>query len=181
MTFTETGLAGAFVLDINPSEDERGFFARSWCSDEAAARGLESRMVQCSISSNARKGTLRGLHYQVAPFQEAKLVRCTAGAIYDVIVDLRPGSPTRCRYVGVELSAANHRTLYVPKGFAHGFLTLMDESEVFYQISEFYHPDAQRGVRWNDPAFAIAWPAPPAIISPRDATYADFGADKEAP
>jgi len=180
MTFTETELPGAFLLDIAPSADERGFFARSWCSDEAAAHGLNPRVVQCSISSNARKGTLRGLHYQAAPFPEAKLVRCIAGAIYDVIVDLRPGSATRGRYVGVELTAANHRALYVPEGFAHGFLTLMDGSEVFYQMSEFYHPETARGVRWNDPAFAIAWPAPPAIISPRDAAYADFAAGEEA-
>jgi len=174
--FTETELAGAFVLDIAPSADERGFFARSWCCEEAAAHGLNPRVVQCSISSNVRRGTLRGLHYQAAPFAEAKLVRCIAGAIYDVIVDLRDGSPTRLRYFGVELSAANHRALYVPEGFAHGFLTLMDGSEVFYQMSEFYHPEGARGLRWNDPAFGIAWPAAPAVISPRDAAYPDFAA-----
>jgi dTDP-4-dehydrorhamnose 3,5-epimerase len=174
MTFTETALRGAFIVDVQPHEDERGFFARTWCVREFEDHGLNPRLVQCSFSSNTRKGTLRGLHYQAAPFAEAKLVRCTKGAIYDVIVDLRPGSPTRGRHVGVELTAANHRALYVPEGFAHGLLTLADDTEVLYQISEFYHPDASTGVRWNDPAFGIDWPARPAVISARDAAYPDF-------
>lgn len=174
MVFTETPLIGAFLLDIEPHGDERGFFARSWCHDEFAAHGLNPRLVQCSISRNRLKGTLRGLHYQAAPYAEAKLVRCTMGAIYDVIVDLRPGSATRSRYFGAVLTADNHGALYVPEGFAHGFLTLADDSEVLYQMSEFYRPEAARGVRWNDPAFGVAWPDFPVVISDRDASYPDF-------
>jgi len=180
MVFSETGLPGAYVVDIEPRIDERGLFARSWCQEEFGAHGLQTRLVQCSISRSDRRHTLRGLHYQAAPHAEAKLVRCTTGAIYDVIVDLRAGSPTRGKYFGAELSAANHRALYVPEGFAHGFLTLADQSEVFYQMSEFYHPEAARGVRWDDPAFGIVWPARPAVISDRDATYADFDGSKGA-
>jgi dTDP-4-dehydrorhamnose 3,5-epimerase len=174
MVFTETGLPGAFLLDVEPHGDERGFFARSWCHDEFAAHGLNPRLVQCSISRNRLKGTLRGLHYQAAPYAEAKLVRCTMGAIHDVIVDLRPGSPTRCRYFGAVLTADNHRALYVPEGFAHGFLTLAGDSEVLYQMSEYFHPEASRGVRWNDPAFGVAWPGSPIVMSDRDSTYPDF-------
>src|SRR5262245_60677259 len=161
MIFQNTPLAGACLLEIEPHCDERGFFARSWCRDEFAAHGLDTRLVQCSISRNRLKGTLRGLHFQAAPHAEAKLVRCTMGAIYDVIVDLRPGSPTLCRHYGAMLTAENHRALYVPEGFAHGFLTLADESEVLYQMSEFYHADSSRGVRWNDSAFGIPWPNAP--------------------
>jgi dTDP-4-dehydrorhamnose 3,5-epimerase len=174
MVFGETGLPPAFIVDVQPHDDERGFFARSWCQREFEARGMMSRFVQCSISGNRAKGTLRGMHYQIAPHAEAKLVRCTAGAIYDAIIDLRPDSPTFKQHFGVVLSARNHRALYVPEGFAHGFLTLEENSEVLYQISEFYEPAAARGVRWNDPAFGISWPAEVTVISERDRTYADF-------
>jgi len=174
MLFTETGLPGAFLLEVEPHGDERGFFARSWCHDEFAAHGLNPRLVQCSISRNRLKGTLRGLHYQASPYAEAKLVRCTMGAIYDVIVDLRHSSPTRCRHFAAVLTADNHRALYVPEGFAHGFLTLAADSEVLYQMSEYYHPEASRGVRWNDPAFGVVWPDSPIVISDRDSRYPDF-------
>ena len=174
MVFTETGLSAALVVDVERHDDERGFFARSWCQREFEARGLTSRLAQCSISRNHLKGTLRGMHYQHPPHAEAKLVRCTAGSIYDVIIDLRPDSPTLRRYFGVVLSAENHRAVYVPEGFAHGFLTLADSSEVLYQISEFHEPSAARGVRWNDPAFGIAWPEPITVISERDRNYPDY-------
>jgi dTDP-4-dehydrorhamnose 3,5-epimerase len=171
MVFTETGLSAALLVDVERHEDERGFFARSWCQREFEARGLDARLVQCSISRNFRKGTLRGMHYQLPPHAEAKLVRCTAGAIYDVIVDLRPESQTFRQNFGVVLSAENQRALYVPERFAHGFLTLTDNSEVFYQMSEFYEPSSARGVRWNDPALAIVWPEPVSVISDRDRNY----------
>ena len=174
MVFTETGLPGVFVVDIEPRVDERGLFARSWCRAEFEAHGLDGRLVQCSISRSDHRLTLRGLHYQAAPHAEVKLVRCTMGAIYDVIVDLRMDSPTRGKYFAAELSAANHRALYVPEGFAHGFLTLAADSEVFYQMSEFYEPSCARGVRWNDPAFAIEWPPAERIIIERDQNYPDF-------
>lgn len=174
MVFSETGLPGAFVIDVEPHADERGFFARSWCQREFDARGLRSRLVQCSISGSRHRGTLRGLHYQAAPCEEAKLVRCTAGAVYDVVVDLRPDSPAFRQWHAVVLSAANHRALYVPEGCAHGYLTLADNTEVLYQMSEFYEPAAARGVRWNDPAFGIAWPAPVRVISERDRGYPDY-------
>jgi dTDP-4-dehydrorhamnose 3,5-epimerase len=174
MIFTETPLAGAFVVEPERIADERGFFARTWCVEEFAARGLEARLVQCSVSYNGRRGTLRGMHYQIAPHEEVKLVRCTAGAIYDVIVDLRPASPTHQHWFGVELSAANRLALYIPRGFAHGFQTLADESEVFYQMAEFYHPESARGVRYDDPAFGIAWPLPISVIGGSDSGYADY-------
>jgi dTDP-4-dehydrorhamnose 3,5-epimerase len=174
MTFTETELEGAFVIDLDRIEDPRGFFARSWCAREFEEHGLNPRLVQCNVSRNGSRGTLRGMHYQVPPHEEAKLVRCTLGAIYDVIVDLRPRSSTYLRSFGSMLSAENHRALYVPEGFAHGFLTLTDESEVFYQMSEFYAPDAARGLRWNDPALAIEWPEAVTVIAERDRTYPDF-------
>jgi dTDP-4-dehydrorhamnose 3,5-epimerase len=174
MKFEETTLAGAYVVEMEQLSDERGFFARTFCRDEFEARGLDARIAQCSASFNRLRGTLRGMHYQAAPFAEAKLVRCTMGAIYDVIVDLRTASPTFKRWFAVELSAANRRALYVPEGLAHGFLTLADESEVFYQISEFYHPDGSRGVRWNDEAFRISWPFEPRVISERDRAFPDF-------
>lgn len=180
MIFTETGLAGAFLLDVEAHADERGFFARSWCQDEFAAHGLNPRLVQCSISRSRLNGTLRGLHYQAAPHAEAKLVRCTTGAIYDVVVDLRAGSPTRRGYFGAVLTAENHRSLYIPEGCAHGFLTLTADSEVLYQMSEFHHADAAGGVRWNDPAFGIAWPDSPVVISDRDSSYPDFDPQTEA-
>jgi dTDP-4-dehydrorhamnose 3,5-epimerase len=174
MVFTETGLAGAFLVDMERVEDERGFFARAWCTREFERHGLNRRLVQCSVSGNRVSGTLRGLHYQIAPHQEAKLVRCTMGALFDVIVDLRPGSSTYLGSFGTELTAANHRSLYVPEGFAHGYLTLTDEAEVFYQMSEFYAPEAARGIRWDDPALAIEWPAPVRVISERDRSFPDF-------
>jgi dTDP-4-dehydrorhamnose 3,5-epimerase len=174
VVFTETGLSGAVIVDVEPHADERGFFARSWCIREFAERGLNPSVVQCNVSGNTAKGTLRGMHYQVAPHAEVKLVRCTKGAIYDVIIDLRPSSPTFLQHAGVELTADNHRALYIPEGFAHGFMTLHDDSEVFYQMSAFYEPTAARGVRWNDPIFGISWPLPVSVISERDREYPDF-------
>ena len=181
MIFTKTALEGAMLVDIEKHEDERGFFARAWCRREFEAQELNPNLAQCNISFNPRRGTLRGLHFQIKPREEAKLVRCTRGSVFDVIVDLRPGSPTFRKHLSVVLSAENRRMLYVPEGFAHGFLSLEDTTEVFYQISEFYDPASQRGVRWDDPAFAIAWPEPPRLISERDRSYPDFdrgGADR---
>ncbi len=177
MIFRETPLPGAYVIDIERLEDERGFFARTWCEREYQAHGLNSRLVQCSISFNKVKGTLRGMHYQLPPFAEAKVVRCTRGAIYDVIIDLRRESPTFRQHFGITLTPENRSMLYVPEGFAHGLLTLADETEVLYLISEFYAPEYARGVRWNDPAFGIAWPGPVRVISARDANYPDFAED----
>ena len=170
MIFSETAVPGAFVVEPERLEDERGFFARIWCAREFAERGLDARLAQCSVSVSERKGTLRGLHYQAAPHAETKLVRCTRGAIYDVIVDLRVESPAFLRHVALELSAADRRMLYVPEGVAHGFQTLADDTEVFYQISEFHHPESARGVRWDDPACAISWPLA-VTVSPRDAAW----------
>jgi dTDP-4-dehydrorhamnose 3,5-epimerase len=172
MIFAESPLAGAFVIDIDRMTDERGFFARSFCIEEFAAQGLTTDVNQCSVSYNARRGTLRGLHYQVEPHDEAKLVRCTAGAIFDVIVDLRPESPTRHRWFALELTAQNRRSLFIPKGFAHGFETLADETEVYYMISMPFVAGTGRGLRWNDPALDIRWPLAPAVMSARDASYA---------
>lgn len=192
MRFIETKLKGAFIIEIEPHEDERGFFARTFCQEEFKAHGLNPRVVQCNISFNKKKGTLRGMHYQVAPYEEAKLVRCTRGAIYDVIIDLRPESPTFKQWIAVLLTSSDeqivvHRSLltglnvlfpaprsmlYVPEGFAHGFQTLEDNTEVFYQMSEFYHPECARGVRWDDPAFGIEWPeVEKRIICDRDLNY----------
>ncbi len=169
MKFAPTPLAGACVIDIEPKADARGFFARAFCRAEFSAHGLNPALDQCSISFNHARGTLRGMHYQAPPHEEDKLVRCTAGAIYDAIVDIRAGSPTRGKWFGVELSAANRRQLFIPKGFAHGFLTLSNDAEVFYQISVPFQPEGARGIRWDDPAIGIAWPFAPAVISPRDA------------
>lgn len=174
MKFVPTPLPGAMVLDLERREDERGFFARSFCQHEFAAHGLDTAVAQCNVSFNRRRGTLRGMHWQVEPHGEAKLVRVTRGALWDVIVDLRPGSAAYCRWFGVELTAENHRALYIPAGFAHGFQTLTDDVEVFYQMSAFYVPEAQRGVRWDDPAFGIEWPIRPPFLSERDAAYPDF-------
>jgi dTDP-4-dehydrorhamnose 3,5-epimerase len=174
MIFTETKLKGAFILEPEKLKDDRGFFARSWCQREFESYGLNSRLVQCSISFSEQKGTLRGMHYQLAPYEEAKLVRCTNGSIYDAIIDLQPESPTFKQYVGLVLTALNYKMLYVPEGFAHGFLTLQDKTEVFYQMSEFYSAEHSRGVRWNDPAFGIAWPLVPSTMSDRDRSYRDF-------
>lgn len=174
--FLPTRLHGAYVIEIEKLEDERGFFARTFCRDEFAAHGLRTTFVQCNVSFNASKGTLRGLHFQVRPHEEAKLVRCTRGSIYDVIVDIRKESATYRQWVGVELTADTGRMIYVPQGFAHGFQTLEDDSEVFYQISEMHHPESARGLRWNDPAFGITWPLEHPIASARDAAYPDFSA-----
>jgi len=171
MIFTESPLPGAYVVELERLTDERGFFARSYCADEFAARGLGPELRQCSVSYNARKATLRGMHYQGAPHEEHKLVRCTAGAIFDVIVDIRLSSPTYRRWFGAELSFANRRSMFIPPGFAHGFMSLTDDAEVYYMISVPHAPQSGRGFRWNDPAFAIEWPLPPAVISARDAAY----------
>jgi dTDP-4-dehydrorhamnose 3,5-epimerase len=172
--FTETPVVGAFLMDLEPREDERGFFARTWCERECGERGMNLRIAQCNVSFNKKQGTLRGLHYQAAPFQEAKLVRCTRGAIYDVAVDLRPDSPSFKRHVAAVLSAGNRRMLYIPEGCAHGFQTLEDDTEIFYQMSERYSADHARGVRWDDPVFGIEWPAAERIMADRDRTYPDF-------
>jgi dTDP-4-dehydrorhamnose 3,5-epimerase len=174
MIFKDTGIEGVWVIEPERHEDDRGFFARTWDPDEFAGRRLNPELAQCSISFNRARGTLRGLHYQAPPHEEAKLVRCTAGAIFDVAVDLRPGSATFRDWFGVELSAENRLALYVPEGCAHGFLTLADDSEVHYQISQAYAPEAARGVRWNDPVFAIRWPGEAVVINERDGSYPDF-------
>lgn len=171
MLFVATPLAGAYLLAPEPIPDERGFFARTYCRNEFVKNGLNPNLVQCNISYNKVKGTLRGMHYQKAPHAEAKLVRCTQGGIYDVIVDLRRDSATFRQWFGVELTGANRKALYVPEGCAHGFVTLVDDSEVLYQMSEFYYPECAEGARWDDPAFAIAWPIAINVISDRDANY----------
>lgn len=174
MIFTETPVKGAFLIDLEPREDDRGFFARTWCERECGERGMNLRIAQCNVSFNKKRATLRGLHYQTAPFEEAKLVRVTHGVIYDVVVDLRPGSTSFMRHLAVELSAGNRRALYVPEGCAHGFQTLDDDTEVSYQMSAPYSADHARGVRWNDPTFGIEWPAAERIMADRDRTYPDF-------
>lgn len=174
MRFQSTKIDGAYLIEPERIGDERGFFARTWCSREFAAEGLENRLVQCGIAYNERSGTLRGMHYQESPHTETKLVRCTQGAIFDAIVDLRPGSPTYLQWDAFELSATNRHMLYIPECVAHGYLTLTPGAEVVYQMSEFHHPECARGVRWDDPTFAIEWPAPVEVISERDARYADW-------
>jgi dTDP-4-dehydrorhamnose 3,5-epimerase len=174
MRFTETRLSGAFIVEIEPHRDERGSFARTFCRREFQEGGLPTEFVQCSLSTNRARGTLRGMHWQGEPAPEGKLVRCTRGAVYDVIIDLRPRSPTYLQWLAVELTCENALAVFVPAGFAHGYQTLVPESDVFYQMTEFYQPDLQRGVRWNDPAFGIDWPIPVPILSPRDAGYPDF-------
>lgn len=174
MKFTETILAGAYLIDPEPIADERGYFARTWCRGEFADHHLNPDIVQCNVSFNLHRGTLRGMHYQSAPHEEAKLVRCTQGAIYDVIVDIRPSSETFKSWIGVELSAENHRMLYIPEGFAHGFQTLADGSEVFYQMSAPYVSKAVRGFRWDDPVFSIKWPEAATVISEADRSYCSF-------
>jgi dTDP-4-dehydrorhamnose 3,5-epimerase len=173
MKFEETDLPGAFLVSLEKIEDERGYFARSWCANEFDDQGLESRLAQCNVSFNRTKGTLRGMHYQIPPFAETKLVRCTRGALFDVIIDLRPESATFTRWLGIELTPDNGMMVYVPAGFAHGFQTLMDRTEVFYQMSEFYSPTHGRGVRWDDPMFGIEWPLDVKVISERDRRYPD--------
>ena len=174
MKFIETKLRDVFEIQVTPTSDERGLFARTWCKKEFESHGLESALVQCSISFNKKKGTLRGMHYQAPPFEETKLVRCTQGAIYDVVLDLRDESPTFKQWIAVTLEAARRNAVYVPKGCAHGFLTLADNAEVFYQMTEFYDAASSRGVRWNDPAFGISWPEKIELISERDRTYPDL-------
>lgn len=187
MNFIETKLKGAYIIELELIEDERGFFARSFCQKEFEEHGLNPCIAQCNISYNKKKGTLRGMHYQVAPHEEAKLVSCINGVIYDVIIDLRPDSPTYCQWFAVELTApssqstahssqltAYYKMLYIPEGLAHGFQTLEDDTTVFYQMSEFYHPECAKGVRWNDPAFGIEWPHSMDIISDRDRLYPNF-------
>lgn len=171
MVFTETKLRGAYIINIEKREDDRGFFARGYCKNEFEANGLNTNLVQANISRNKYKGTLRGLHMQHAPFAETKLVRCTRGAIYDVIVDMRPQSPTYKQWIGVELTAENYQMLYVPEGFAHSYLTLEDDSEVLYQVTQFYNAASEAGFRWDDPAFNIVWPVEPLIISERDKSH----------
>jgi dTDP-4-dehydrorhamnose 3,5-epimerase len=177
MKLNELPLTGAYQIEIEAISDERGFFARTWCKETARLLGLDPHLEQCSISYNLRKGTLRGMHFQRDPYGEAKLVRCTRGAIYDVLLDLRPQSATFKNWVGVELSADNYQMVYIPPGLAHGFITLADDSEVFYQISQPYRPEASAGVRWNDPAFSIAWPMVPTVLSERDQSYPEFCLD----
>jgi dTDP-4-dehydrorhamnose 3,5-epimerase len=174
MTFHETKIPGVFEIHLEPKRDDRGFFARSWCQKEYVDHGLEPKLVQCDISLNTRKGTLRGMHYQAAPFPETKVVRCTQGAVYDVVLDLRPQSRTFREWIAVTLTAENRNMVYVPKGCAHGFLTLKDDTEIFYQMSEVYDAASARGVRWDDPAFRMVWPEKVEVISERDRTYPDF-------
>jgi dTDP-4-dehydrorhamnose 3,5-epimerase len=169
--FTALSLPGAFAIAIDRLEDERGFFARTWCALEADARGLCTHFPQCSVSATTRRGTIRGLHYQAPPFGEIKLISCTQGRIFDVLVDLRPDSPTFRRWHGEPLDASQHRTLYVPEGVAHGFQTLTDDAVVYYQISVPFHPESSRGIRWDDPAIGVPWPLPVTCISSRDQSF----------
>jgi dTDP-4-dehydrorhamnose 3,5-epimerase len=174
MIFNETPLAGVYVIDMEKRGDERGFFARAFCEREFAERGLANRFVQANNSLSARKGTLRGMHYQLAPKAETKFVRCIRGALQDVVIDLRRDSSTFGQSFGAELTAENRRMMVVPKGFAHGFITLTDDTEAFYLVDEFYAPECERGIRWNDPKFAIQWPIEPVVISEKDQNYRDF-------
>jgi dTDP-4-dehydrorhamnose 3,5-epimerase len=171
MIFTETKLEGVYVIAPEFIEDERGFFARLWTPEEFEERGLNPRLVQSNISYNRKRGTLRGMHFQVKPHEEAKLVRCTRGALYDVALDVRPDSPTYLQWEPVELTEENRLMFYVPEGFAHGYQTLSDDTEVFYQMSELYHPQAARGLRWDDPKLGINWPLPVSVISERDTQF----------
>jgi dTDP-4-dehydrorhamnose 3,5-epimerase len=174
MIFTQSKLQGAFTISIERKEDQRGFFARTWSDKEFLTHSIEFAPAQSSVSYNRLRGTLRGVHYQLAPHQECKLVRCTRGAIFDVIIDIRRESPTYKAWFGVELTAANYQMLYVPKGFAHGFQTLVDDTEVIYLMSDAYNAEAERGIRWNDPGFAIAWPTDISIISEKDRNWPEF-------
>ena len=176
MRFHETPLAGAYMIELEPSVDERGYFARTWGAREFAAHGIAMDIRQCTVSVNRARHTLRGMHYQAEPHAEAKVVSCTRGALFDVIIDLRADSPTFKRHFSIELNDDNRRGLYIPAGFAHGFETLVDNTEVYYQMSTFYEPSAAKGVRWDDPAFGIRWPAPPQVMSDRDRSYPDFTA-----
>lgn len=175
MRFIPTALSGAYIIEPEPIADSRGFFARSFCRKEFERYGLKGCFVQCNISWNKEKGILRGMHYQTPPHAEVKVVRCTRGKVYDVIVDIRPDSPTYRKWIGVELAADNYRMLYVPENFAHGYQTLDSDTEVFYLVSEFYTPASERGVRWDDPAFGIEWPLPDPVMSSKDKSYPEFG------
>lgn len=178
MNFRETSVEGAYIVEPQRADDERGFFTRTFSASEFTGQGLEATVAECSVAYNRLRGTLRGLHYQRAPHEEAKLIRCTRGSVYDVAVDLRPGSRTHLRWTAVELSADNQLAFYVPPGCAHGYLTLADDSELQYQISERHVPGAAAGVRWDDPAIGIEWPATPNVISARDASYPDLEAPR---
>jgi len=178
MIFTETEFEGVFVIELEPITDERGFFARSWDSKIFQEKNLNSTTVQCNISLTKKKGTLRGMHYQTSPYAEVKIIRCTQGSLYDVIIDLRPNSKTFKKWFGIELNPENHKMLYVPEGFAHGHQTLEDNTELFYQVSQFYMPKYEGGVRWNDLAFQIKWPIKDPIISGKDSSWKDFQMDK---
>jgi dTDP-4-dehydrorhamnose 3,5-epimerase len=173
--FKETELPGAYVIELERREDERGFFARAWCANEFADQGLSTRLVQANLSFNVRPSTVRGMHFQLGEHAEVKIVRCTRGAVYDVIIDLRPDSTTFKQWIGVELDAETRNAIYIPEGFAHGYQTLVPETETLYQVSEFYAPHAEGGVRWDDPAFGIEWPDPEnAFLSEKDRNWPDF-------
>lgn len=174
MKFTETKLAGAYIIDLNKIEDDRGFFARTFCTQELEDHNLIPEVKQANMSWNEKSGTMRGMHYQVDPYQETKLVRCVRGALYDVIIDLRADSPTYGEWIGVELTADNRRALFVPRDFAHGFVTLEDNTDAFYMVSQSYVPNAESGIRWNDPKFAIDWPIQPSLVSDKDANWEDY-------
>jgi dTDP-4-dehydrorhamnose 3,5-epimerase len=174
MIFTETKLKGAFIIDVKQLDDERGFFGRAWCKKEFEAHGLNSNAVQANVSYNKFRGTIRGMHYQVEPFTESKTVRCTSGSIFDVIVDLRPDSSTYKEWIGVELTAESFRMLYVPDGFAHGFITLQDHTSVHYMVTEYYTPGAEAGIKFDDPAFNIVWPITPTLVSDKDKLHPPF-------
>lgn len=174
MIFTKTKLEGAYIIDIEKREDDRGFFARTFCVDEFEEHGIENKFVQANMSFNNKKGTLRGMHFQKSPYEEDKLVRCTKGALFDVIIDLRKDSPTYKQWIGVELTEESRRALFVPKGFAHGYITLEDNTEINYMVTQVYTPNADTGVRYNDPVFAIEWPIEPVIISEKDANHPNF-------
>ncbi len=178
MIFTKTNLQGAYIIDIEKKEDNRGFFARTFCANEFADNNLESKFVQANTSFNYKKGTLRGMHYQKSPYEEDKLVRCTRGSIFDAIIDLRKDSPTYKKWFGIELSAENRKSLFVPKGFAHGYMTLEDNSEVTYLVTQFYTPDADSGIKFNDPAFNIEWPITPVLVSEKDLNHPEFKENK---
>lgn len=174
LIFKETKLKGAFTIELEMHQDDRGFFARTFCKNELEDNGLISDVAQANMSLSKKRGTMRGMHYQKAPFEETKLIRCTKGAIYDVIIDLRPDSPTYKQWIGVELTESNYKMLFVPKDFAHGFLTLLDDSEVMYLVSQFYAPGSELGIRWNDPQFSIQWPFDVQVISEKDQQWPDF-------
>ena len=175
MIFKKTAVRDAYIVEFEKISDDRGFFARAWCKNEFEAHGLNTRLVQANVASNKKKGVIRGLHYQISPYEESKLIRCTKGAVYDVIIDLREDSPTNKQWIGVELSDENYRMLYVPEGFAHGYQTLQDNTEVTYQVSQFYTPNSERGIRWDDPTFNITWPdTEKRIITEKDQSWPDY-------